>query len=168
MNDFDYDMTIGDFPWGGQSNSPGNEQRGHWGSAAAGRSGSDNWPGIKGPAIDGIIEDLLRAPTRESLLAHAHALDRVLLWSHIVVPAYAEPKILWAYWDRLGFPTTQTLSGPNPAYWWYDQAKADALQAKRAGAAQGDEGGSSRLPLILALVGAAGVVVLLLRRRRAA
>jgi microcin C transport system substrate-binding protein len=163
MNEYDFDMTIGDFPWGGQSSSPGNEQREMWSSAAADRPGSENWIGIKNPAIDAIIEDLIKAPTRESLRAHAHALDRVLLWNHFVVPAYAEPQILWAYWNRLGHPEGRTLSGPNPAYWWYDQAKADALAAKRSGVATG---GSSNMPLILALVAGAGIVLLLLVRRR--
>jgi microcin C transport system substrate-binding protein len=165
MNDYDFDMTIGDFPWGGQSNSPGAEQREQWSSAAADRPGSENWIGIKNPAIDALIEDLITAPTRDSLLAHAHALDRVLLWNHFVVPAYAEPKILWAYWNRLGFPSTQTQSGPNPAYWWYDQVKAEALAAKRSGTTAA-QGGSTNLPLILALVAAAGIVVVLVLRRQ--
>ena len=168
MTDYDFDMTIGDFPWGGQSSSPGNEQREQWGSAAADRPGSENWIGIKDAAIDAIIEDLIKAPTRESLLAHTHALDRVLLWSHYVVPAYAEPKILWAYWNRLGHPDSQTQSGPNPAFWWYDSVKAAALEGKRSIAAtSGSEGGGgSRLPLILTLVAVAAIVVVFAVRRR--
>jgi microcin C transport system substrate-binding protein len=164
MNEYDFDMTIGDFPWGGQSDSPGNEQRENWGSAAADRTGSENWIGIKDPAVDEIIEDLIKSPTRETLTAHAHALDRILLWNHYVVPAYAEPKILWAYWNRLGHPEVTTKSGPNPAYWWYDAAKAAALEAKRGGAAT--DNGASRLPLILGLVALAGIVVLFVVRRR--
>jgi len=169
INDYDFDMTIGDFPWGGQSNSPGNEQRQQWSSVAADRPGSENWIGIKNPAIDAIIEDLIRAPTRESLLAHTHALDRVLLWNHYVVPAYAEPKIWWAYWNKLGHPATTPLSGPNPAYWWFDEAKAAVLDAKRnSTSATPDVPGRSRLPLILTLVAAGAVVVvfILVRRRR--
>ncbi len=164
MNDYDYDMTIGDFPWGGQSDSPGNEQRQNWGSAAADQTGSENWIGIKNPAVDALIEDLIKANSRESLVAHAHALDRVLLWSHYVVPAFAEPQILWAFWNRLGFPDSKTVSGPNPAYWWYDAAKAAALEANRSGVTTG--GGSPRMPLILGLVALAGIVVLLVVRRR--
>lgn len=163
-NEYDFDMTIGDFPWGGESSSPGNEQREHWGSAAADRPGTENWGGIKNPAIDAIIEDLIKAPTRESLLAHTHALDRVLLWNHYVVPAYAEPKILLAYWSRLGHPDSITMSGPNPAYWWYDQAKAAAIEESRQGIST--PGSGSRLPLILGLVVVAGIVMLFVVRRR--
>ena len=165
MNTYDFDMTIGDFPWGGESSSPGNEQREKWTTAAADRTGGDNWGGIKNPAIDAIVEDLIKAPTRESLLAHAHALDRILLWNHYVVPAYAEPKILLAYWNRIDHPDSVTMSGPNPAYWWYDQAKATALDEKRGSGAA--PGGDSRLPLILGLVVVAGfVMVFIVRRRR--
>ncbi len=166
MNDYDFDMTIGDFPWGGQSNSPGNEQRQMWGSKAADQPGNENWPGAKDPVLDDIIEEIIKAPSRDSIVAHAHAMDRILLWSHYVVPAYAEPKILWAVWDRFGYPDVQTQSGPNPAYWWYDEAKAAIVAAKRAAPAAGGTGGTSRLPLILGLVAAAGVVVLFVVRRR--
>ena len=168
MNEYDFDMTIGDFPWGGQSSSPGNEQREHWGAAAADRPGSENWPGAKDPVIDSIIEDLIKAQTRESLVAYAHAMDRILLWSHYVVPAYAEPSILWAFWNRFGYPTTTVMAGPNPAYWWYDPVKAAAVDALRAGTTTSgsENSGGSRLPLILALVAAAAVVVVFIVRRR--
>lgn len=166
MNDYDFDMTIGDFPWGRQSDSPGNEQRENWGSAVADRPGGENWIGIKNPAVDAIIEDLIKAPTRESLRAHAHALDRVLLWNHYVIPAYAEPHIFWAFWDRLGYPDTKTISGPNPAYWWYDAAKAAALEAKKGRSAASGGGGGSQAPLILALVAVAGIVLVFFVRRR--
>ncbi|MEI9899967.1 MAG: hypothetical protein WDN31_07240 [Hyphomicrobium sp.] len=40
----DYDIIVGNFP---QSESPGNEQRDFWGSAAADRDGTRNTAGIK-------------------------------------------------------------------------------------------------------------------------
>ena len=165
MNSYDFDMTVGDFPWGGESNSPGNEQRENWGTASADHPGNENWAGVKEPAIDAIIEDLVKATTRESLLAHTHAIDRILLWGHYVVPAYAEPKILWAYWDRFGYPKTQVLAGPNPAVWWYDSAKAASVTAKRSAPASSEAGGG-RLALILTLVAAAGLMVVFVVRRR--
>jgi microcin C transport system substrate-binding protein len=168
MNEFDFDMTLGDAPfWGGQSNSPGNEQRTQWGSEAAGHTGSDNWPGVRNPAVDAIIEDLIQARTRESLLAHAHALDRVLLWSHIVVPAYAQSKIWWAYWNILGRPDVTPLHGPNPALWWYDAdraAKTDEIRKSRTSAGDG-----SNRTIIMGLAALAALVLLfaLVRRQRA-
>ena len=50
----------------GQSLSPGNEQRGYWGSQAADQPGSRNLVGIKNPAVDALIErrDLRQEPRR--------------------------------------------------------------------------------------------------------
>src|SRR5262249_40658152 len=45
----DFDIII--HSWG-ESLSPGNEQRGYWGSAAADQPGSENYIGIKNPAVD--------------------------------------------------------------------------------------------------------------------
>ena len=166
MNDFDFDMVIGDrVMWGGQSNSPGAEQREQWGSAYADHPGSENWIGIKDPAIDELIEDLIAAPTRESLVAHTHALDRVLLWNHFVVPAYVEPKIWWAVWNKFGWPEATGVHGPNPSYLWYDPALAAKVSDVRARfSATGS--GTSRSPLIWSIVAVAGVVALILFRRR--
>ena len=75
-DDFDFDMMVDGF---GQSLSPGNEQRDFWGSKAADKQGSRNTIGIKDPAIDELIETLIAAPDRESLIAVTRALDRVLL-----------------------------------------------------------------------------------------
>jgi microcin C transport system substrate-binding protein len=172
MNEFDFDMTIGEQPlWGGQSDSPGNEQREQWTSASADRHGSENWPGIKNPAIDVLVEQLIKAPNRESLVAHAHALDRILLWNHYVIPGFAEPEIWWAYWNKLGRPAITPAQGPNPALWWFDAAKAAQLdktmQAKRgAGDAPGGTGSRN---IVIGLAAAALLVVLFVvaRRRRA-
>ena len=65
---------------GGQSRSPGNEQRDFWGSEAAGRNGSRNLVGIANPAIDALVEAMGFAPDRDSLVTACRALDRALLW----------------------------------------------------------------------------------------
>jgi hypothetical protein len=63
LRSWDYDAVIGSW---GQSLSPGNEQLGFWGSAAADQPGSRNLIGIKDPAIDALIErgDLRQEPCR--------------------------------------------------------------------------------------------------------
>ena len=170
MDEFDFDMAIGARPlWGGQSNSPGNEQREMWSSDAADRSGSENWIGIKDPAIDAIIEDLIKAPTRESLVAHTHALDRILLWNHFVIPAYVEPNIWWAYWNKLGRPEYTPASGPQPAVWWFDEAKAENLANLRdvssSAVTNGSASGLNSL-LIFALVAVGAVIAIVVFRRR--
>src|SRR5690606_37881687 len=83
MNDFDYDMTVMSI---GQSDSPGNEQRDFWSSEKADMAGSRNYIGIKSPVIDDLIEKIIRASSREELVAYTRALDRILLAGHYVIP----------------------------------------------------------------------------------
>ena len=59
---FDFDMIIDQW---GQSLSPGNEQREFWGSQAADQPGSRNTIGIKNPAVDALIEQVIFAKDRE-------------------------------------------------------------------------------------------------------
>ena len=101
IQEFDFDVTQGGF---GQSESPGNEQREFWGSASADVQASRNTIGIKDPVIDELIELIIAAETRESLIARTHALDRVLLWHHFVIPQWHLPADRIAYWDKFSPP----------------------------------------------------------------
>jgi microcin C transport system substrate-binding protein len=133
VNEFDFDMIIGG---PGQSASPGNEQRELWGSASADRKGSRNWAGIKNPVVDDIIEKLIVAPTREDLVAHVRALDRVLLWNHYFVHEFSLVANWLAYWNKFGMPKTP-LSGPQLFTWWLDAAKAAEVDTKRGSGERG-------------------------------
>ncbi len=126
--DFDYDMIVANW---GQSLSPGNEQRNFWGSAAADRPGSRNLTGIKDPAVDELIELVIAAPTRESLVARVRALDRVLQWQHIVIPHWHIPYDRVVYWNKFGRPEATPIQGVQLFAWWVDRAKAEALQRAR-------------------------------------
>lgn len=116
LNSFDFDMVIHVF---GQSLSPGNEQRDMWSSAKADQLGSRNLIGIKNEAVDALVEKVVAAPDRESLVTATRALDRVLLWNHYVIPHWYSGVFRIAYWNKLGVPDV------NPAYdipyvttWW--------------------------------------------------
>ena len=98
---FDFDMTVAVF---GQSQSPGNEQRDFWHSAVADESGSRNLMGIKDPVVDALIDLVIEAPDRESLVQRTRALDRVLLWGHYLVPHWHLGKWWLAYWDKFDRP----------------------------------------------------------------
>jgi microcin C transport system substrate-binding protein len=128
ITSFDFDMLTG-VPR--QSLSPGNEQTEMWGSAAADRPGSQNLAGIKDPAVDAVVAGLLAAKTRESLVAHTRALDRILLWNHYHVPQLSILGTRMAFWNKFGRPALTPLQGPDTTSWWYDDAKAKALDAKR-------------------------------------
>jgi microcin C transport system substrate-binding protein len=119
---FDFDVMVGSWP---QSLSPGNEQRDFWGSEAAKRDGSRNYVGITNPAIDALIEKLVLAPDRDSLVTCCKALDRALIWNHYVVPMWFIPYQRTARWNRFGRPETlPTLSTGFPTVWWWDEEKA--------------------------------------------
>ena len=129
LDDFDFDIVIGSW---GQSLSPGNEQRDFWGSDFAGRPGSRNLVGIRNPAVDALIEGVVNAPDRKSLVNHVRALDRVLQWGHWVIPQWHIPYDRLVYWDRFGRPEVTPTQGVQFHTWWVDARKAATL-AKRLG-----------------------------------
>jgi microcin C transport system substrate-binding protein len=120
---FDFDIVVGSWQ---QSLSPGNEQRGNFGSRAADRPGSRNLVGIKNPAVDKLIDRLVFAQSREELVAATRAMDRVLLWNHYVVPQWSYRKVRSAYWNRISHPDNMPEYGASafPTIWWWDDAKA--------------------------------------------
>ncbi len=129
LDAFDFDMVVAGF---GQSLSPGNEQRDFWSSAAADIDGSRNIIGIKDPVVDELIELVIAAPTRESLIARTRALDRVLLWSWYVVPNWHIQAYRVAYWNKFGRPeVTQRYGLGMFATWWIDPAREAALAGRQ-------------------------------------
>ena len=78
------------------------------GSAAAEQTGSRNVIGIKDPAIDQLIDQVISAPDRESLITRTRALDRVLLWNHLVIPHWHLPYARIAYWKKFNYPGQST------------------------------------------------------------
>lgn len=103
--------------------SPGNEQRLYWGSEWADQDGSRNLMGIKSDAVDGLIDQMLNATSRNDFLAATRALDRVLTAGRYVIPIWQydvgriahirqmkHPETLPVYGDRVGFM---------PEVWWY-------------------------------------------------
>ncbi|MDC7785781.1 extracellular solute-binding protein [Rhodoplanes sp. TEM] len=123
MRTWDFDIIVDSW---GQSLSPGNEQRGFWGSQAADQPGSQNSVGIRNPAVDALIEKVIFAKDRAELVAATKALDRVLLWNFYVVPQWTYGKVRTARWDRFGRPETMPTYGASafPTIWWWDAAKA--------------------------------------------
>jgi microcin C transport system substrate-binding protein len=127
VDNFDFDMMVGSF---GQSLSPGNEQRDFFSSASAVEPGSRNTIGIKDPVIDQLIDLVISAPDRESLVARTRAMDRVLLWGHYIIPHWHIRNFRVAYWDKFGRPQTTPKYGLCFECWWIDPKKAEALNAK--------------------------------------
>ncbi len=127
IRSFDYDMIVGG---AGQSESPGNEQRDYWSSDAADREGSRNSIGIKNPAVDALVEKIVDAPDRKSLVTATRALDRVLLWNHYVIPQWYVRTDRIAYWNKFGI-AKHPAYGVDPMSWWIDPSKEAALDRKK-------------------------------------
>ncbi|ALG68525.1 extracellular solute-binding protein [Beggiatoa leptomitoformis] len=128
LDDFDFDMIVAVV---GQSLSPGNEQRDYWGSNKADIKGTRNYAGIKDPVIDALIEQVIAAPDRASLIAHTRALDRVLLSGYYVIPHWHIRTFRVAYWNKFMHPNIAPKYGLGFNTWWIDKEKAQQLDAKR-------------------------------------
>lgn len=128
VDTFDFDMMVNVF---GQSLSPGNEQRDYWSAAKADIEGSRNLIGIKDPVVDELIDLIISAPDRDSLIYRTRALDRVLLWGHYVIPQWYLQSNRVAYWDKFGRPQTTPKYGLGFDAWWLVADKANTLQEKQ-------------------------------------
>ena len=126
-----YDFDMIQVRWD-QSLSPGNEQRDDWGSAAAATPGSRNVAGIKDPVIDKLIDLVISAPDRKSLVTRTQALDRVLLWSNYVIPQWHINMFRVVYWDKFGRPAVSPKYALGFDTWWVDTQK-EAVLARRKG-----------------------------------
>jgi len=125
MNGFEFDMVVN--VWG-QSHSPGNEQRSYWGSSSAEQKGSMNYAGIKSPAVDAMIEEVVSATSREDLIAAVKALDRLLLHGYYVIPNWHTKETRIAYWNKFGMPDIIPLQGVQLMSWWIDKDKQEKVQ----------------------------------------
>jgi microcin C transport system substrate-binding protein len=123
LRNWDFDIITASWT---ESLSPGNEQRAYWGSQVADQPGSLNLIGIKNPAVDAMIDQVIFAKSRPDLVAATKALDRVLLWNHYVVPQWFYGKIRSARWDRFSHADPLPKYGMSgfPTVWWWDADKA--------------------------------------------
>ena len=126
QDSFDFDIVIRRIA---QPLTPGLEQRNYFGSEFAGVPGSFNIGGVKNPAVDALIENVVAAKTRPALITAVRALDRVIMWNRYLVTQWYKGAHNVAYWNKFGRPAT------SPKYdmgvldtWWYDAAKAKMIE----------------------------------------
>ena len=121
-NAFDFDMT---WYWRGLSLSPGNEQMLYWGSEAAETEGSRNWMGVKSPAVEAMVNQMLNSASRDDFLSATRALDRVLTSGRYVIPIWHSPIARLAHVKELRYPSTLPMYGDwigfQPDVWWFEE-----------------------------------------------
>ena len=83
--------------------------------------------------VDELIEELVRAQTREDVVAATRALDRVLLWNHYLIPQWHVPYDRLASWNIFGRPDKLPSQSPGSVLttWWIDADKAANMNERR-------------------------------------
>jgi microcin C transport system substrate-binding protein len=168
---YDFDMLV--HSWG-QSLSPGNEQYNYWSSASAKVPGSFNLAGVHDPVVDKLIDGVIAAKDRRTLVSYTRALDRVLLWGHYVIPQWHIKGDRLALWNKFGRPKVTPMQGYQFDTWWVDTARETALNARKASvvaAAGGKKSDTEKSwPWGWIAAGVTGLVLILalVRRRRKA
>lgn len=127
---FDYDIIITRV---GQSSHPGNEQREYWSGASASMDGSKNYSGIQSAAVDALIDHIINANDAHELTTACHALDRVLLWNHYVIPGWYSSTSRVAYWNKFAHSDTPPADGLDILSWWVDPEAEKILLNSQTG-----------------------------------
>ncbi|MFN7710851.1 MAG: extracellular solute-binding protein [Curvibacter sp.] len=133
MDVFDFEVisnrTIG-------SEAPGTELLERYGSKSADVEGSSNVIGLKDPAVDALLEQVISAQTRPQLVARLRALDRVLRHGHYAVPhwyggvhrvawragRFEQPAVTPRYYQPENWVTS---------VWWASEANRRAFEGAR-------------------------------------
>jgi microcin C transport system substrate-binding protein len=133
LRNFKFGMIVANYP---QSRSPGNEQRYMWGSESAKTPGTRNYMGIKNPALDELIEGIIKAKTRKELIVQIHALDRILTHQFYLVPHWYIAYDRVVYWNKFSRPkinpSQSNIANNMLEWWWWDEQKVQKLKDARA------------------------------------
>jgi microcin C transport system substrate-binding protein len=125
---FDFDMCVQRFSF---STTPGDSLRTYFSSQAAATKGSQNLAGISNPAIDALVDLIIAAPDRPTLITACKALDRVIRAGRYWVPHWYKASHWIAYWDVFNRPLKKPRYARGiPETWWYDADKAAKLERR--------------------------------------
>ena len=125
QRDADFDMLTGSFP---MSYEPGSALRQYFGSLGANES-LFNVAGLADPAVDELLETVIRAETREEMETATRALDRVLRAYRIRVPQWFNQNVWVAYYNHYRYPETLPPYGIGFLdFWWVDPEAERALR----------------------------------------
>ncbi len=120
LDKFEFDITTINFPG---TNNPGQQLADIFGSKAADTESSGNYFGVRSPAVDALVSRIAAADTKAELLPACHALDRVIMHSHYLIPQWTltAHRIAYNAW-RLAYkaPMPPYASGEDWVIntWW--------------------------------------------------
>lgn len=120
LDKYDYDIISLNVPG---TNNPGQEYADLFGSAAADQEGASNFVGVKSKAVDAMIQKMVSAKTEEQMLAACHALERIIVQGHYLIPQFysAKHRMVYDGW-RVAFPETMPAYSPGELWavyvWW--------------------------------------------------
>ena len=112
---YDYDMLM---HYWGNSLSPGTEQMIYWSCESVEKTAGFNYAGICNPALDDVAKHIADAKTYVELRNYAHALDRILLSEHIIIPLFYKGVDYIAYDKSIEKPDETALYGIVTETWW--------------------------------------------------
>ncbi|WP_342078413.1 extracellular solute-binding protein [Yoonia sp. SS1-5] len=85
------------------------------------------------PAVDALGELVSNAANYDEMSAAVRAIDRIMRYDYFVVPVWTRSSNWVAYYDMYEYPENLPEFGLGHLdYWWFNQEKADALQAAGA------------------------------------
>jgi peptide/nickel transport system substrate-binding protein len=121
---FEFDMMMGTWL---ASNSPGNEQRNRWSSAAAKMESSFNLAGASSTGLDALMAEIVGARSREDFVAAVRAFDRALLSGFYIIPLFHAGEQWFAHMAYLKRPErlprfAAPLFGATLDAWWREPA----------------------------------------------
>ena len=126
---YDFDMTTHSMP---MSFEPGTGLKQFFGSEAM-EGSTRNLIGIGDPAVDALIEHVVRADTTQTLRTAVKTLDRVLRAKRFWVPQWFKDVHTVAYYDMFEHPDPlPPFARGELDFWWHNPEKEAALKAAGA------------------------------------
>lgn len=123
---YDFDMITGNAR---SSYISGSELKQFYGSETADVS-AFNVMGLKSPAVDRLIENVMASQSLDDLTVATQALDRVLRAERFWVPQWYKNTHTIAYYNMFEHPETLPPYALGELdFWWYNAEKAEALKA---------------------------------------
>ncbi|MBI2566794.1 MAG: ABC transporter substrate-binding protein [Candidatus Schekmanbacteria bacterium] len=116
------------------------EPRQLWHSSEADKEDSYNVAGFKNAQVDALIDEYDAKPSLEDRAKAIQGIDAILTEAVPYMLDYYSDNFRIMWWDKFGMPEWVTFPTIDPRYghwqtWWYDAARAEALQkAMQSGA----------------------------------